>query len=416
MFDQETWHNQIVERLNTFARNPWQDIQLSGARTVFGYLALRTLEPFLEAFQREPVNAVLALANIAQGSGADYIVRQATRLRFQGGRMLERELPSNPDLCATVEHLMVALNVVHMVRQRLNSTRDDWLRHTLMKELESLGPILFVRIRNLLEDPGWKLRLGAILNLKHSQGNFTPAELILLSEGLKDSSAEVRSAAARRLGDFAHTPPVQLVKTLVHVSLHDCDMKTRRVAARALGGLRNRIASPEVLTLLVQHLSDGDCFVRSAAAMLLIELGEMAGIPPIIERLIWLLKDSDPYVREAAALALGHMGKSALTGEVMEALTDAGADSDSAVHEAAVESLIQLRKLRGTHPTAHHPHQEASLPSPSPERAGPTEVLHSREAGHSSVSPPSRKGGTTDNLSVPPSGTVEKNGHLLRRH
>jgi HEAT repeat protein len=346
MFDQETWHDQIVDRLNTFARNPFQDVQLSGGKTLFGFLAVRTLDPFLEAFQHEPINAVLTLASITRGAGADYLVRQAGRLRFQGARQLERELSTNLELCGSIEQLMVTLNIIHLVRQRLNSTRDEWLRHQLTEELEAYRHPTFAKVRHQLEDPGWKLRLEAITNLKHRQGHFTPAELILLSEGLNDSSSEVRSAAARRLGDFAHTPPTPMIKKLVQVAIHDCDMKARRVSALTLGNLRDRIASPEILEYLMQHLADPDCFVRSATAMLLTELGDMAGIPPIIARLVHLLKDSDAYAREAAAIALGRMGTTAVTREVMLALTEAGDDSESAVHEAAVESLLRLRRLR----------------------------------------------------------------------
>jgi HEAT repeat protein len=372
MFDQEIWQNQIVEQLNAFARNPWQEVMVHGASTLIGYLSLRTLEPFLEAFQREPINAVLALSSITQGTGADHIVRRATQLRFQGARLLEREFHTTPMLCSTVEQLMVALNMLHLARQRLNSSRDDWLRQTLMHELGMYPPEIFTQIRQLLEDPGWKLRYEAISRLKNQRGNFTPSQLIMLSEGLKDSVSEVRTAAARRLGEFAQTPPIQLVKALVYVALHDCDMKTRNAAARSLGGLRERIASPEILDLLVEHLGDPDCFVRSATAMLLTELGEMAGIPKIVNKIVHLLQDSDPYVREAAAIALGRMGASAVSNEVMDALTLAGQDADSDVHEAAVESLLQLRKLRASMPmhkkTVSQPVHHA-LATPPPQAA-----------------------------------------------
>lgn len=350
MFDQETWHNQIVDRLNAFARNPWQEVMVHGASTLLGYLSIRTIEPFLEAFQHEPINAVLALSTITKGPGADHIVRRATQLRFQGARLLEREFHTMPELCQTIEQLMVGLSMIHLARQRLNSSRDDWLRQTLMYELGMYPAETFVQIRHLLEDPGWKLRYDSITRLKHQRGNFTPSQLIMLSEGLKDSVSEVRTAAARRLGEFAQTPPTQLVKALVHVALHDCDMKTRNAAARSLGGLRERIASPEILDLLVENLENNDSFVRSATAMLLTELGEMAGIPKVIDKMVQLLQDTDPYVREAAAIALGRMGNSAVNKKVMDALTRAGQDVDSDVHEAAVESLLQLRRLRATMP------------------------------------------------------------------
>lgn len=376
MFNQETWHNSIVECLNDFARNPWQDVMVHGASTLLGYLALRTLHPFLDAFQHEPIQAVLALSTITQGEGANYIVRRASQLRFQGARLLEREMLATSELRDTVERLMVALNMIHLARQRLNSSRDEWMRQTLMYELQLFPPEAFGQIRQLLEDPGWKLRYDAIQRLKHQHGNFTPSQLILLSEGLKDSVSEVRTVAARRLGEFSQTPPLQMIKALIHVALHDCDMKTRNAAARSLGVLRERIGSPEILDILADHLTDGDCFVRSATAMLLTELGDMAGIPKIISKLVSLLKDSDPYVREAAAIALGRMGKAAVNKEVMDALTNAGQDVDSDVHEAAVESLLQLRRMRASMPVsekdiAHLAHAEST--SPAQKRAEPNE-------------------------------------------
>lgn len=401
MFDQEAWYNKIVDELNSFARNPWQEVLVQGASSLIGYLAFRTLEPFLEAYEREPINAVIALANITRSPGGDHIVQRAKQLRFQGARLLERDIHLFPELCATIEQLIVALNIIHLVRQRLNSSRDEWLRQTLFEELNTFSPETFVQIRHLLRDPGWKIRYDSIHRLKIQHGNFSPSQLILLSEGLKDSVSEVRTVAARRLGEFADSPPIQLVKALIQIALHDCDMKTRNAAARSLGNLRHRIASPEILDMLAVHLRDNDCFVRSATAMLLTELGEMAGTPLIIQNLVHLLQDSDPYVREAAAIAIGRMGPAALNKQVMDALTRAGQDVDSDVHEAAVESLLQIRKLRATMPINNqnpltlkmgegngHGHGEPS--SLSSKRVG-TQPLQ----GRTTVNVPHKKVGST---------------------
>ena len=46
---------------------------LAGAPSLLSFLVARTLEPFLEAFQREPIAAVLTLAAIAHTPGADQI-------------------------------------------------------------------------------------------------------------------------------------------------------------------------------------------------------------------------------------------------------------------------------------------------------------------------------------------------------
>lgn len=419
MFDQEVWREHIIHRLNAFARNPWLDVQIEGARTVLGYLAIRALEPFLEAFQQEPINAVLALSKISQGQGADHLVRRASQLRFQGARLLEREMQTNQELQETIEQVMVALNIIHLARQRLNSSRDEWMRKTLTKELDAFGAMAFLRVRRLLDDPGWKLRHDAIDNLKHQHGLFSPAELILLSDGLRDSVSDVRSAAARRLGEFSDVPPTSLVKMLVHVSLHDCDMKTRNAAARSLGGLRNRIASPEILEMLLEHLSNSDCFVRSATAMLVAELGELSGTPEIVLRLVRLLQDSDPYVREAVAHALGRIGTPALTREVIEGLTRCVQDYDPSVHEAAVQSLIRLRKLRapGTRtgplvdPSAVGQHQHdtrtGQLPSLNTRTATTGHLSRTRTHHHQ----PETTGGRTHHPEPQPVNQEEVDSH-----
>lgn len=350
MFDQETWRLRIAERLTTFARNPRQDINLTGVTTVLAYLATRTLEPFLDAFQQEPVTAVLTMAEITRGAGANHLVRRATQMRYQAAQILERELRTTPALRLAMEQLMVALNVVHLARQRLNSSRDEWLRLTLLNELEVYGAQEFIQLRRLLQDPGWQSRYEAIRGLRQRNGNYTSADLVLLHDGLSDSASHVRAAAARMLGLFAATPPLPLVNALTRVALYDCDLETRYAAARALGSLRDRLASPQLLEQLAACLADEDNFVRSAAALVLSQLGDLAGTTNVITQLTVMLGDNDPYAREAAARALGRIGAAAATGEVVTALTRAMQDSDANVHEAAIDSLTRLRKLRATVP------------------------------------------------------------------
>ncbi len=125
MFDQESWRSTIAERLAAFARNPNQDIMLAGTSSLLVYLSARTLEPFLEAFQCEPVAAVMTLADIHQGSGSDHIVRRAGALRYQTTRILEREISALPHLRVALEQLILGLNTINIARQRLNSSRDE---------------------------------------------------------------------------------------------------------------------------------------------------------------------------------------------------------------------------------------------------------------------------------------------------
>jgi HEAT repeat protein len=357
MFDLEVWRTQAGERLTQFARNPRQDIQIAGTSTVLAYLALRALEPFIEAFQVEPVAAVLALAEVTRGPGADQIVRRATQMRYQAPSLIERELRNSRDLRAAVEQLLLNLDVIHVARQRLNSSRDEWLRLTLLRELQAFDGAEFGQLRRLLHDPGWQSRYDTIRSLRTRNGYYTAADLVLLHDGLSDSASHVRAAAARMLGQFAETPPGPLVKALTRVALYDCDLETRYAAARTLGALRDRIASPQLIDHLAECLSDDDSFVRSAAALVLSQLGELAGTTAIVDRLVDLMRDSDPYAREAAARALGRSGQIAATSTVMTALTGAMEDSDPNVHEAAVDALTRLRKLRATLPLppAKHP-------------------------------------------------------------
>lgn len=319
---------------------------LAGTSSLLVYLSARTLEPFLEAFQCEPVAAVMTLAYIHQGSGSDHLVRRAGALRYQTTRILEREIGALPHLRVALEQLILSLNTINIARQRLNSSRDEWLRTTLLRELQMFDSSEFLGLRRVLSDSGWYSRYEAIRSLRQRRGNYSSADLVLLHDGLHDSASHVRAASARMLGHFAETPPGVLVKTLLHVAIYDCDQETRYAAARALGALRERITSPQLLDQLGDHLSDTDRFYRSAAVMVLGQLGDLASVPTVINKLAALLKDSDYYVREAAARTLGCIGRAAATPDVLKALTDAVQDSDSNVHEAAVESLIHLRDLR----------------------------------------------------------------------
>lgn len=350
MFDQDTWRACIAERLSSFARNPRQDIHITGAASLLAYLAVGTLQPFLEAYQHEPITAVLTLAEITRGPGANLIVRRAGQMRYQVARLIERELRTRPEVRAAVEQLFIGLQVITLARQRLNSSRDEWFRTTLLVELDGFTPGEFAHLRRELVDAGWHSRYETIRSLRSRNGHYSTSDLVLLHDGLSDSASHVRAAAARMLGQFAGTPPTPLVKALTRVALYDCDLETRFAAARTLGALRDRIASPQLIDYLGQCLVDEDSFVRSAAALALGQLGELAGVPTLISRLTQLLSDSDVYAREAAARALGRIGAAAATTAVFNALTRAVEDADANVHEAAVESLRQLRKVRATLP------------------------------------------------------------------
>jgi HEAT repeat protein len=346
MFNQQTWRSEIAGRLAAFTRNPEQEMHVNGASSLFVYLSARTIEPFLAAFQQTPVAAVLTLAELHCGPGADLLVSRAPALRYQSAVLLARELRASAALRAALEQLLLGLQTVALARQRLNSSRDEWLRLGLLRELALFPSHELTALRHLLNESDWHGRYEAIRRLRQRQGSYSSADLVLLNDSLNDSASNVRAEAARMLGMFDGTPPAVLVKALTRVALDDCDQETRYAAARALGSLRERIASPQLLDQVAEQLAHEDYFYRSAAALVLGQLGDMAGIPSIVGRLTELLADEDFYVREAAARALGRIGASAATPEVLSALTLAVQDSDANVHEAAVEALVRLRGLR----------------------------------------------------------------------
>lgn len=347
MFDHEIWRRDIAIRLNAFARNPRQELQLAGAPTLLGYLVTRTIEPFLDAFQREPIAAVLALAEIAHGVGADQFVLRATRLRYPSAAQIDRDLRTSADLRVAAEQLLIELQTLPAVRQRLNSTREQWLRNTLELELDQFTSE-FAQLRRVLRDPSWQTRNEALRMLRVRQGRYTPADLVLIHDGLSDSATHVRTAAARCLGVINALPPALLIKALMRVAIYDRDAETRYAAARSVGMLRDRITSPQLLDYLSGCLFDEDSFVRSAAALVLGQLGELAGAPALVKSLTQLLDDRDSYTREAAARALGRIGRVAATPEVFAALQRTSENGEIAVHEAASESLMRLRELRSS--------------------------------------------------------------------
>jgi HEAT repeat protein len=346
MFDRKLWRAQINERMSSFAHNPWQEVQMTGGHTLLGYLVMRTLEPLLEAFEHEPIAVVRTLADMTDGAGANYIVRHARRMRFQSMRMFERDLHAKADFRAAIESLIIALETITLVRQRLNSDRAAWFRNKLQHELLVYNASEFVRLRQILEDPSWRPLHDIIRSLRQRYGHYTPADMILLREALHDSTPRVRAEGARRIGEFVGMPSDQLIGKLLDVALYDCDAEPRNAAACAFGKLRDRMSSREMLEDLADKLLDKDKFTRSATARVIEELGDLACTPKIIENLVTIVvDDDDAYARESAACALGHLGNNAATPEVIRALTQVSQTAEAvAVHDATLTALINLRK------------------------------------------------------------------------
>lgn len=368
MFNRSLWRLQVGKRLDIFARNPQQDLQLSGTQSLLAHLTACTLHPFLNEYERQPIAAIQTLADMANGEGANRLVNQARKLRYQAGRILQRDLQSSSELRADIENIMMGIDTIHLVRQRLHSSRADWFCSTLSSELNTYPVHEFAQIRRRLND-NWKSFYDIFRELRQRRGQYTHEDLILMYVGLNDSSSGVRAEAARRLGEYSLLPPDKLVGKLIQVCLYDQDLETRTAAARALGTLRERIITPQLIQSLSRYLACEDRFVRSSAAMLVAELGELAAQEHLIEQLTGLLNDPDFYVREAAAYALGRMGPAAVRQDVMQALTTALRDPHEDVHGTALESLQNLRELRASMRTTRTVPAEKPRIEPQPEPA-----------------------------------------------
>lgn len=358
MFDRKVWRSQIDERINGFARDPWQDVQLIGGSSLLAYLVMRTLEPFLDTFEHAPIDAVCTLADITDGQGANYIVRHARRMRFQSARLFDRDLHAKADFRTAMESLMIALETITLVRQRLNSDRAVWFRNKLLNELMMYDSTEFTRLRQVLEDPSWRPLHDIIRGLRQRHGDYSPADMILLREGLNDSTPRVRAEAARRIGEFIGMPAEQLIVKLLDVALYDCDAEPRNAAACAFGKLRDRISSKQLLDELAIKLLDKDKFVRSSTARVIEELGELACNMTIIEKLVTIVgnENEDAYAREAAACALGHLGNGAATPDVIRVLTQTSQTAEAvSVHDATLTALIKLRRGNRSLKSPHAP-------------------------------------------------------------
>ncbi|HEY1013785.1 MAG TPA: HEAT repeat domain-containing protein [Herpetosiphonaceae bacterium] len=345
MFDVDEWRMHVQRRLRRFIRKPRQEPAILGTNLIFNYLALRVLEPFLERFSRDPMQAVLALSHVTRGPGANYLIINAPYLRYQHHR-LWRELRNSSSLRATIEQLLVQLGLIEYLKYEMTDPHQHWLRFTLQHELDEYSKAgEFAELRRVLHEPPWQAWYAAVQSLGNLNGMYSPDELALLESSLSDRSPYVRAAAARQLGRTQGEIAERVRQALFHTALYDRDLGTRYAAARAIGMLRDRLGDSDARELLTTALFHEDSFVRSAAGLVLAQLGETIVTPSVVESLLVVLADSDTYAREAAATALSSMGDLAATQATLEALTETLLDTDHYVHEAALTALGKLRPI-----------------------------------------------------------------------
>ncbi len=346
MFDVSTWRAEVQRRFQRFIRRPRQEAALFGTERLFLLLASRVMEPFFEHFTYDPLEAVQTLGELTRNQATAFLIHNAVSLRYQH-QLLWQRLERSAKQRATLEQIILKLEVVPYLLQELGDVNGEWFRTTLRDELDEYrfsGEL--VELRQLLNEPSWQTRYAAIQSLNRRGGNFNEAELTQLSDALDDHSAHVRAAAARQLGASRAQLSAQRRQRLLLVALQDRDVGTRYAAARAVGMQREAYTDSAYREVLVTALFHEDPFVRSAACMVLTQLGTVMADASVIDGLLVVLQDADAYAREAAATALGHLGPIAATAAVIQHLTDALLDTDQYVHEAALASLRILQPLR----------------------------------------------------------------------
>lgn len=350
MFDLNLWRDEIQRRSRRFIRKPRQESVLFGTDRLLYYLASRVFEPFFEAYATQPLQAVVTLAHVTQSSGTTFLIHNAGTLRYSQ-QLLWSELEHSPPLRGVLEQVLLKLDIIEYFIHQLDDLQSTWFRDMLRDEIEVFrqqGELL--ELRQALHDMPWQTRYNAIQTLQTRAGHYTATDLHVLSSGLGDRAAVVRSAAARQLGRIKSVLQPQLRERLFFLALYDRDLGTRYAAARALGMVRDQLIDASSRELLTTALFHDDSFVRSAACLILTQLGTAMATPTIIESLVLVLRDPDPYAREAAATALSAMGMAAATKATLAALTTALLDSDQYVHEAALVALRTLQPLHNDAP------------------------------------------------------------------
>ncbi|MEG5059839.1 HEAT repeat domain-containing protein [Microcoleus sp. A2-C5] len=256
-------------------------------------------------------------------------------VRQSASQVLERNGPQSiPALVKASKNsdVKVRRNAVNLLKI-IMSQNYDWSGSWQELKTSAVPQLIF-----LLKDSDADVRSSAARALGNipAKAKTVVPQLIFL---LKDSDAEVRYSAAYALGSMgaeAKTAVPQLIPLL-----KDSNADVRRSAASALGSIAE---AKTVVPQLIPLLKDSDAGVRSSAANALGSMGAEA--KTVVPQLILLMKDSDAGVRSSAANALGNIGAEAKT--VVPQLILLMKDSDAEVRSRAADALENIGKKAKT--------------------------------------------------------------------
>lgn len=152
--------------------------------------------------------------------------------------------------------------------------------------------------------------------------------LEVVRNALKDADWQVRTAAARRLGEMGSQADVALLVTVLQ---HDECSEARAASARALGSIQTSIAEEPLLTAFAQDDDD----VREAVVMALGALGSRLSAQAIQILAESFHEEQNEDVRAAIISTLGNCGEQT----PQEVVSVAFHDPDWLVREAAVIAM-----------------------------------------------------------------------------
>ena len=157
-----------------------------------------------------------------------------------------------------------------------------------------------------------------------------PSIYDVLIEALRDTTADVRQQAAFGLGQLRDKRAVPALSA----ALKDAVADVRQQAIFALGQLRDPASAEAILGAV----RDTNADVRQQAVFALGQLGDRRAVEPLVSA----LKDADADVRQQAAFALGQLRDRSAVKALVIALKDATAD----VRQQAAFALGQLDDAR----------------------------------------------------------------------
>ncbi|NER99630.1 MAG: NACHT domain-containing protein [Symploca sp. SIO1B1] len=279
--------------------------------------------------QQKPKKATRVLKKIL-GRKTDYEAWLHRNLFFAGSCLAEDIEVADEDLVTEILEQLVVLEISE------DELVGGNIRNQAMKTLFSLSESRFEKqALELVKFAGDEVEERRLWKYQAELGEKdTVIEMLL--EQLADEDAEVRTLAAKALGELGKDSE-EVYQALLTL-LTDGDSKMRTSVAKALVNLGKD--SEEVHQALLALLTDEEQRIHTLIAIMFGELGKNS--EEVHQLLFALLADEYEFVRFLAARALGNLGKESK--EVHQALLALLTDEDEFVRSSAAMALGNLGK------------------------------------------------------------------------